>query len=139
MTLIISKGLPVHRLPQGFSFLGEGNILGVPFVLWLLLAWAIRPPGILENPRLGRAAVPERRNVRAATSAGLAGAVPASGAPAPQRRVMERGGWAITRAAQPGEWASADREVKSAYRFRPSFMLLVPAVAAVVARPQPCS
>ena len=34
-TLIISNGLPVHRIPPTFSFLGEGTLLGVPFVLWL--------------------------------------------------------------------------------------------------------
>src|SRR5215213_10158909 len=35
-TLIISNGLPVHQIPKAFSFLGEGNLLGVPFVLWIL-------------------------------------------------------------------------------------------------------
>src|SRR3569833_1085982 len=33
-TLIISNGLPVHEIPQGFAYLGEGNLLYVPFVLW---------------------------------------------------------------------------------------------------------
>src|SRR5438445_4027069 len=28
VTLIISNGLPVHRIPASFSFLGEGNLLG---------------------------------------------------------------------------------------------------------------
>ena len=40
LTLIISNGLPVHRIPQSFSFLGEGTLLGVPFVLWILVGCA---------------------------------------------------------------------------------------------------
>ncbi len=54
VTLIISNGLPVHRIPQGFSFLGEGNVLGVPFVLWILLGCAGATHVILERTRLGR-------------------------------------------------------------------------------------
>ena len=71
-TLMSSNGLPVHQIPAEFSFLGEGNLLGVPFVLWLLVfapsrctscwsthAWAgmpsrseaIRPPlSMLASP-----------------------------------------------------------------------------------------
>src|SRR4051794_24035729 len=30
-TLIVSNGLPVHQIPKQFSYLGEGNLLGVPF------------------------------------------------------------------------------------------------------------
>jgi ribose transport system permease protein len=52
LTLIISKGLPVHQIPPGFSFLGEGNILGVPFVLWLLLLCAVAV-GLLCLPQPG--------------------------------------------------------------------------------------
>ena len=40
LTLLISNGLPVHILPREFSYLGSGNLLGVPFVLWILLACA---------------------------------------------------------------------------------------------------
>src|ERR1041385_8174777 len=40
VTLIITNGLPVHQIPRSFSFLGEGTVLGVPFVLWILLACA---------------------------------------------------------------------------------------------------
>ncbi|HYP13121.1 MAG TPA: ABC transporter permease, partial [Bryobacteraceae bacterium] len=29
LTLIASNGLPVHQIPKGFQFLGEGNVLGV--------------------------------------------------------------------------------------------------------------
>src|SRR5208282_3620341 len=37
LALIISKGLPVHEIPPSFAYLGEGTLLGVPFVLWILL------------------------------------------------------------------------------------------------------
>src|SRR5258706_11957198 len=54
VTLIVSNGLPVHKIPPTFSFLGEGNILGVPFVLWLLVACALLTHLTLEHTRLGR-------------------------------------------------------------------------------------
>ena len=71
MTLIISNGLPVHRIPPSFSFLGEGNVLGVPFVLWLLVACALVTHMILEHTRLGRYAFSIGSNVEAATYAGI--------------------------------------------------------------------
>ncbi|MBV6430509.1 MAG: Ribose import permease protein RbsC [Bryobacteraceae bacterium] len=54
VTLIISNGLPVHEIPQAFSYLGEGNLLGVPFVLWVLVACAASVHIVLEHTRLGR-------------------------------------------------------------------------------------
>src|SRR5437899_1321440 len=71
LTLIISNGLPVHRIPKGFSFLGEGNILGVPFVLWLLIGCALTTHLILEHTRLGRYAFSIGSNVDAAFYAGI--------------------------------------------------------------------
>jgi ribose transport system permease protein len=71
LTLIISNGLPVHRIPPGFSFLGEGSVLGVPFVLWLLLACALLTHFILEHTRLGRYAFAIGSNVHAAVYAGI--------------------------------------------------------------------
>jgi ribose transport system permease protein len=52
--LIISNGLPVHNVPAGFSFLGEGTVLGIPFVLWLLVICGVAVHIILEHTRLGR-------------------------------------------------------------------------------------
>jgi ribose transport system permease protein len=71
VTLIVSNGLPVHRIPASFSFLGEGNILGVPFVLWLLVACALMTHVILEHTRLGRYAFSIGSNVDAAVYAGI--------------------------------------------------------------------
>jgi ribose transport system permease protein len=70
-TLIISNGLPVHRIPPSFSFLGEGNLLGVPFVLWILVACALLTHVTLEHTRLGRYAFAIGSNQDAAVYAGI--------------------------------------------------------------------
>jgi ribose transport system permease protein len=71
LTLIISNGLPVHQIPQSFSFLGEGTVLGVPFVLWVLLACAVAMHIIMEHTRLGRYAFAIGSNPDAAFYAGI--------------------------------------------------------------------
>jgi ribose transport system permease protein len=71
VTLIKSNGLPVHKLPQGFSYLGEGNLLGVPFVLWLLLLCAVLMHIVLEHTKLGRYAFSIGSNEHAAFYAGI--------------------------------------------------------------------
>lgn len=70
-TLIISNGLPVHRIPQSFSFLGEGALFGVPFVLWLLVICAVATHVLLEHTRLGRYAFAIGSNESAALYAGI--------------------------------------------------------------------
>ncbi len=71
LTLIISNGLPVHRIPQSFSFLGEGTLLKVPFVLWLLIVCAVAMHLTLERTRLGRYAFAIGSNRAAAVYAGI--------------------------------------------------------------------
>jgi len=71
VTLIISNGLPVHRIPKEFSFLGEGNLLGVPFVLWLLVFCAVVTHVILQHTRLGRYAFAIGSNPEAAYYTGI--------------------------------------------------------------------
>ena len=71
ITLIVSNGLPVHRIPQGFSFLGEGTVLGVPFVLWILLVCALLVHFLLEHTRMGRYIFATGSNVDAAIYAGV--------------------------------------------------------------------
>ncbi|MCL6505566.1 MAG: ABC transporter permease, partial [Bryobacteraceae bacterium] len=71
LTLIISNGLPVHRIPQEFSYLGEGNLLGVPFVLWILVVCAAVTHFLLEHTRLGRYAFAIGSNPEAALYAGI--------------------------------------------------------------------
>ena len=70
-TLIISNGLPVHEIPQGFAFLGEGNLLYVPFVLWLLLLCAAAVHFLLDHTKLGRYAFAIGSNPSAAVYAGI--------------------------------------------------------------------
>ncbi len=69
--LIISKGLPVHEIPPSFSYLGEGTLLGVPFVLWILLVCAVVTHTILEHTRHGRYAFSIGSNPDAAFYAGV--------------------------------------------------------------------
>ena len=71
LALIISNGLPVHRIPPGFSFLGEGNFLGVPFVLWLVLICAVAVHVLLERTRVGRYAFAIGSSTPAAIYAGI--------------------------------------------------------------------
>lgn len=71
MTLVISNGLPVHQIPAGFSFLGEGNLLGVPFVLWVLLVCALLVHLVLEHTKLGRYSFAIGSNPDAAFYAGI--------------------------------------------------------------------
>ncbi len=71
LALIISDGLPVHKIPARFSFLGEGNLLGVPFVLWVLVVCALGVHIILEHTRLGRYAFAIGSNPEAAYYAGI--------------------------------------------------------------------
>jgi ribose transport system permease protein len=71
LALIISNGLPVHDIPQSFSYLGEGTILGVPFVLYLLLICAAAMHVLLEHTRLGRYAFSIGSNPDAAYYAGV--------------------------------------------------------------------
>ena len=71
LTLIISNGLPVHQIPKEFSFLGEGNVLGVPFVLWILLGSAVIVHVIMEHTKLGRYTFAIGSNPDAAFYAGI--------------------------------------------------------------------
>jgi ribose transport system permease protein len=71
VTLIISNGLPVHQIPPSFSYLGEGNLVGVPFVLWVLIACAAAVHVVLEHTRLGRYTFSIGSNPDAAHYAGI--------------------------------------------------------------------
>lgn len=70
-TLIISSGLPVHNLPKDFSYLGEGSLVGVPFVLWVLLICGVLVHILLEHTRTGRYAFAIGSNPDAAFYAGI--------------------------------------------------------------------
>lgn len=71
VALVVSKGLPVHGLPDPFSFLGDGNLLGIPFSLWVLAVCAIVMHFVLENTKLGRYSFAIGSNTNAAYYAGV--------------------------------------------------------------------
>lgn len=71
LTLIISGGLPVVGLPRGFSFLGEGSVVGVPFVLLVLLVCAGVMYVTLHSTKLGRYTYALGSNKEAALYAGI--------------------------------------------------------------------
>ncbi|MGI8740963.1 MAG: ABC transporter permease [Bryobacteraceae bacterium] len=71
LALIVSNGLPVHDIPQSFSYLGEGTLLHVPFVLWILLLCALVMHVVLEHTRLGRYSFAIGSNPDAAFYAGV--------------------------------------------------------------------
>src|SRR5689334_15791784 len=69
--LVVSQGLPVHGIPDAFSFLGDGDLLGIPFSLWVLAVCAILMHFLLENTKLGRYAFAIGSNSSAAFYAGV--------------------------------------------------------------------
>lgn len=71
IALVISNGLPVHQVPPGFAFLGGGNLLGVPVVVYILLGCAVLMHFVLENTKLGRYAFAIGSNPAAAYYAGV--------------------------------------------------------------------
>jgi ribose transport system permease protein len=71
LALVSSNGLPVHQVPPGFAYLGEGNLLGIPVVVYILLLCAFLMHLILENTKLGRYAFAIGSNSAAAYYAGV--------------------------------------------------------------------
>lgn len=71
IALVISNGLPVHQIPPGFAFLGGGNLLGIPVVVYILLGVALLMHFVLENTKLGRYAFAIGSNPAAAYYAGV--------------------------------------------------------------------
>lgn len=69
--LVVSKGLPVHGLPDRFAFLGDGTLLGIPLSLWILALCAVLMHFVLENTKLGRYAFAIGSNSSAAYYAGV--------------------------------------------------------------------
>lgn len=71
VALLISGGLPIHGLPKEFSYLGEGEIVGVPFVLILLVVCAAGMHFLLMHTRLGRYALATGSNPESAYYSGV--------------------------------------------------------------------
>lgn len=72
LTLVITDGMPVVRLPDSFGFLGDGNLLHVvPMPLAILVSLALLTGFILKYTRLGRYAFAIGSNMEAARYAGI--------------------------------------------------------------------
>lgn len=71
LSLIISGGLPIQNMPKDFAFLGEGAILHIPFVLYVLFLCAAGVHVLLEHTRMGRYAFAIGSNSDAAFYAGI--------------------------------------------------------------------
>ncbi|MGI8961615.1 MAG: ABC transporter permease [Bryobacteraceae bacterium] len=71
IALVVSNGLPVHEIPESFSYLGDGTLLGVPVSLWILAVCAILMHFVLENTKLGRYTFAIGSNESAAYYAGV--------------------------------------------------------------------
>ncbi len=71
LTLIISGGLPVSGLPKELSFLGDGTVFGIPFVLIVLLICAVITHITLHSTKLGRYTYAIGSNKEAAIYAGI--------------------------------------------------------------------
>ncbi|MGJ5820543.1 ABC transporter permease [Paludibaculum fermentans] len=69
--LIISGGLPIQNMPKEFAFLGEGAILHIPFVLYVLFGCAAGVHVLLEHTRMGRYGFAIGSNPDAAFYAGI--------------------------------------------------------------------
>ena len=72
LTLVITNGMPVVRLPDSFGRLGDGNLFGaVPIPLAILVVLGLLTGFILLYTRLGRYAYAIGSNVEAARYAGV--------------------------------------------------------------------
>jgi len=71
VALILSNGLPVNVSVPSFQYVAQGNLLGIPFVLWILLICAAAIHVLLEHTRLGRHAFAIGSNPEAALYAGI--------------------------------------------------------------------
>ncbi len=71
LALVISGGLPVHKVPKPFLFLSDGNLLHAPFALWLLLACGGGVHFLLVRTRFGRYAFAIGSNPAAAWYSGV--------------------------------------------------------------------
>src|SRR5947209_18245750 len=72
LTLVITNGMPVVKLPDNFGYLGDGTILRVfPMPLAIRVGLALLTGFILKYTRMGRYAYAMGSNVAAARYAGI--------------------------------------------------------------------
>lgn len=71
IALIYTDGRPISQLAPGFTWLGQGKILGVPVPVWLLVGCAIIIWVILNRTRFGRHVYAIGGNAQAARVSGI--------------------------------------------------------------------
>jgi inositol transport system permease protein len=71
LALIYSNGRPISKLEDGYNFLGQGSILGVPVPIVLLILVAIGAHLMLNNTRFGRHVYAIGGNEQAARVSGI--------------------------------------------------------------------
>jgi inositol transport system permease protein len=71
LALIYSNGRPISKLEDGFNWLGQGSILGVPVPIVLLLVVAVGAHLMLNNTRFGRHVYAIGGNEQAARVSGI--------------------------------------------------------------------
>lgn len=68
---LYSRGRPVSGLSDAYNFIGQGSILGVPFAVILLLAFAVLTHFMYSRTRFGRYVYAVGGNVNAARVSGI--------------------------------------------------------------------
>lgn len=71
LALILSKGRPVSNLSDAFNFLGGGKVLGVPMLIWILVAVFALCAVILRKTVLGRYMYAVGGNEQASRASGV--------------------------------------------------------------------
>ncbi len=71
LTLVVTNGLPVVGLPKAHSYLGDGTVGPVPFVLVVLIVCAVIMHVVLHSTKLGRYTYAIGSNEEAAIYAGI--------------------------------------------------------------------
>lgn len=71
LVLIVTKGSPIYPLPDSFTALGQGSILGVPNIVLIALVLALIGAFVLHNTQYGRCVYAIGGNRETARLAGI--------------------------------------------------------------------
>jgi ribose/xylose/arabinose/galactoside ABC-type transport system permease subunit len=67
----ITKGSPIGPMPQGFKFIGQGDFLGVAYVIWFILILLLVATFVLRKTKYGRYTLAMGGNVESTRLAGI--------------------------------------------------------------------
>lgn len=71
MVLILTQGVAIYPLPDAFNVLGQGSLLGVPYVIWIAVLLAVVAHIVLSYTPYGRSVYAIGGNEDTARLAGL--------------------------------------------------------------------